>query len=852
MTKNAPAFANSGRETDKINVRLSYGIVRLFSEGLYASPNKAIEELVANAFDAGALRVAVMLPTDFHAQGTTIAVVDDGEGMDAAGLHDHWLIGKSFKRALQQLPLGRKQIGKFGIGKLASYVLANRLTHISKRGNKFYSTSMDFAEVDERGDEEVEPKTPIKIGLRELSEQQAKDALQQWSQSPAFQKCGITLFGKGAVKSWTVAVLSDLKDKVFDIRRPKLEWVLRTALPLRDDFAIYLDGTKLVPSKAFKGRIGKWVLGKDFVNLPKPAPELDVVEDRNEPPSSETRFALQHAVVGRTTGYAEAYQELLTGGKASELGRSYGFFVYVLGRLINIDDSHFGISADELRHGTFGRVRIVVHMDGLDEFLQSDRETIRQGPALINAQNILRAIFNKVRPKLEEADAGDAPGARLARKLGGSPAALARRPIIELVRAALDGKIRSRYLALPPATTPGERERIVTALETRAETPEQFIGGVDFSYEASADESIAVFDAITGRLRVNGLHPFIGAFFDQFTSKTSGLPLEVFAMAEVLLEAHLYQSTYSQLQIDAVMTARDQLLRHVAKESGRMTPLMVANALRSARNDQDELEIWVVEAFRSLGFEATRLGGKGKPDGIAEAPLAPDSKKQPQRYKVSLEAKSKEKDGASVSAKTVGISTIARHRKDFECDHAVVVGQLFPTAQKESSALAKEIAEDRALTAKANQPRTITLIHIEDLANLVQHRPVKALTLQRIRELLAKQSMPEDCKNWIDAVIAEKPPRHDYATIIKTIARLQKGPRHEPVEYGELRAELRHGFPRIDYPDIGELRAVCERMAGLVPDEIEATPRTVALNQGVPNILAKLESATKAHLGETE
>ena len=208
--------------------------------------------------------------------------------------------------------------------------------------------------------------------------------------------------------------------------------------------------------------------------------------------------------------------------------------------------------------------------------------------------------------------------------------------------------------------------------------------------------------------------------------------------------------------------------------------------------------------------------------------------------------------GASVSAKTVGISTIARHRKDFECDHAVVVGQLFPTAQKESSALAKEIAEDRALTAKANQPRTITLIHIEDLANLVQHRPVKALTLQRIRELLAKQSMPEDCKNWIDAVIAEKPPRHDYATIIKTIARLQKGPRHEPVEYGELRAELRHGFPRIDYPDIGELRAVCERMAGLVPDEIEATPRTVALNQGVPNILAKLESATKAHLGETE
>jgi hypothetical protein len=54
-----------------------------------------------------------------------------------------------------------------------------------------------------------------------------------------------------------------------------------------------------------------------------------------------------------------------------------------------------------------------------------------------------------------------------------------------------------------------------------------------------------------------------------------------------------------------------------------MTPLMVANSLRGARNDQDQLEIWVVEAFRSLGFEATRIGGNGKPDGIAEAMLGP-------------------------------------------------------------------------------------------------------------------------------------------------------------------------------------------------------------------------------------
>jgi hypothetical protein len=654
----------------------------------------------------------------------------------------------------------------------------------------------------------------------------------------------LTLLGLG------LCILSDLKDKVHEIRSGRLGWVLRTALPLRDDFAIYLDGKKLESGRAGRGRLKKLILGKEIDSLPKPAPDaIEATEDKNQPTDSETRFALVHAPLGKITGYVEIYKDLLTdSGKSSEIGRSHGFFVYVRDRLINVEDDHFGIPPDELRHGTFGRIRVVVHMDGLDDYLQSDRERVRQTPVVKAAQNILRAIFNKIRPIVEQAIQDEEPGAKLARKFAASPDRLARRPIIEMARAVLEGKIRSRYIALPPTSTPSEREKIIATLETRAETPELFVGGIDFVHDGTSGDGIAVYDAISGRLKVNGLHPFVGAFFDEFTGKTSGLPLEVFAMAEVLLESNLHQTGLTQEQMDDVMTSRDQLLRYVAKESGRMTPLMVANALRGARNDQEELEKWVVEAFRSLGFEATRIGGNGKPDGVAEAMLGPDSNKQPQRYKVSLEAKSKEKDGAKVSAKSVGISAIARHRKDFDCQHAIVVGQLFPTTQEEASVLAKEIAEDRRLTAASGEPRTITLIHIEDLANLVQHRPVKQLPLQRIRELLRKNSLPKECEKWVDAVIAEKPVTHDYPTIVKTIAQLQTGPRSEPVEYGELRAELRHGKPPIDYVDIAELRDVCERMAGLAPDEIEATNHTIALNQGVPNILAKIEAATKAHL----
>jgi len=41
--------------------------------------------LVVNSFDAGAQKVQVLL-SDLHDQAATIAVIDDGEGMDTVGL----------------------------------------------------------------------------------------------------------------------------------------------------------------------------------------------------------------------------------------------------------------------------------------------------------------------------------------------------------------------------------------------------------------------------------------------------------------------------------------------------------------------------------------------------------------------------------------------------------------------------------------------------------------------------------------------------------------------------------------------------------------------------------------------
>ena len=192
---NQSDFVSTGTKTGDIDVQLSYKIVKLFSEGLYASPNKAVEELVSNSFDAGANKVHVLLSSNIHDQNATIVVIDDGIGMDPEGLKQHWLIGISKKRMLTELPRGRKQIGKFGIGKLSTYVLANRLTHVTKNDGKYYLMSMDYRMIDRRLDNEVEPKKPIKIDLRKLTNKEAERALKQWAESAEFKEAQMPLFG---------------------------------------------------------------------------------------------------------------------------------------------------------------------------------------------------------------------------------------------------------------------------------------------------------------------------------------------------------------------------------------------------------------------------------------------------------------------------------------------------------------------------------------------------------------------------------------------------------------------------------------------------------------------------------
>ena len=305
MTKTGLDIAKVGTPKSVIDVTISYRIIELFSEGLYKSPHKAIEELVTNAFDAGATATEVVVPQNLADNDAIIAVIDNGTGMDEKGLEAHWQIGVSEKRNESfQKPKNRAQIGKFGIGKLATFVLAYEFTHITKVGKKYFAVTMDYRRIPHGENGGLHAKDTVKLPLRELSEIEAKEVIQPIIDESKESSKKIKLFGKGAAETWTVAILSNLKDMAKEIKLGRLKWVLETAMPLRDDFTLFLNGNLVKPSKADNTDVNRWILGKDLIKIPRPASQdLTPSEDRTKKKEELNRFALIHPNLGQVYGY---------------------------------------------------------------------------------------------------------------------------------------------------------------------------------------------------------------------------------------------------------------------------------------------------------------------------------------------------------------------------------------------------------------------------------------------------------------------------------------------------------------------------------------------------------------------
>jgi len=722
--------------SDAIPVHISYEIIRLFSEGLYQSPQKAIEELVSNSYDAGASSVHVLLPRtdadeDVEDESESLPplwVIDNGGGMDAAGFGQLWRVADSEKADAD--PSGdRPPIGQFGIGKLAAYVLAWRLTHISCVEGVIRSTTMNFRDLTDR--HQYEPADPYNLVLYELTTDQAKAALADIEErDPAAWKL---MFGAKPSPTWTAAALSDFRELYNKLSAGRLKWVLATGLPLRSKFSICVDGEKLKSSKLNLATIKTVRVGVD-----------DPIAASLGLTTSTAGIEIP-GVSGTITGDAVIYEKRLTEGKSNQYERSHGFFVRVRGRVINLEDELFGL--DALNHAAWSRFSMEIDADGLRTHLLSSREGVRESDAVDVLRTYLHGIFNTCRRAYDEWAETELEGIDLEDLLRDASSLFVTEPMLAGVREVVTTGQESYYLTLP------EREE--------GSTPEQWLA--DFAtavtnapiarvqYEATGPyDRMLHFVPDTRTLVMNTDHPFIDKLLSNGRNRSTAT---LFGSGEVFLDLLLQQNGISPSRRVDVFADRDRVLRVLAGDEPS-TAAEVLRLLGVANRSETALERAVGATFKALGFEYERRGGsEGGTDGVLYARLGRGTSGLAD-YKVVYDAK--QTKHPAVPADKINPGSLEDFRRSEGADFAFFLAAEYAAQDdltKKLNRVIDGVTIERVKTGEKPQP--ITLLRIEDLRRIVGLHYRYGVTLTRLRSLFTETHKVPEVKTWIDALERE-------------------------------------------------------------------------------------------------
>ena len=158
-------------------MRISRRTIDKLGVKLYDRASAVVAELVANAYDADAMRVRVRLPLakllgnqeEDNAEPEFVEVQDDGHGMEPIEADRHFLmVGQDRRENPEQGALSRCKkrpvMGRKGIGKLAPFGICDRIEVVSAGGGRTaqgYVTShfiLDYSEVIQDTDEAYHPE----------------------------------------------------------------------------------------------------------------------------------------------------------------------------------------------------------------------------------------------------------------------------------------------------------------------------------------------------------------------------------------------------------------------------------------------------------------------------------------------------------------------------------------------------------------------------------------------------------------------------------------------------------------------------------------------------------------------
>lgn len=735
-----PSIEAFGKHRKNIPVALSTRFLEHFSEQLYSSPNKAFEELVANAWDANARSSYIFLPEDNSAQDASVYVLDDGESMDDAGLEDLWKVAYSNKVNQQVTSGGRVMIGKFGIGKLATYVLANKLTYVCKASDGIIrAVTMDYSKLDTGKQNLI---NELSLDLRETNEPELKKLLEGTSDgkkihdliakhipAPRTPEWENEFGGPPSPKpsstgTWTLVVLSSLKQRGKEIKRGIVRRMLQSALPLGAELNIILNAEVLASKKSALPLIADWEIGPDLGINEVSLPAREGAEEDEEPEKISVKLQKSpypHAEIdgiGIITGRVKLFRERISGGKSEEHGASNGFFVNVRGRVTN-SDPHFG--EKDLSHSVWSRFRMTVRADALNDLLSVNREQFTDDKRLRVFKAFLRQCFNKARTEYEKQDKWADSGMAIVQSYGMLPL-LSFRDFVE-----------------DHLTEPGSSLEIFDATDNREEELKKYkdatqndvrevLKGVDFS-QFGVSAPLVKYSLQNRKILVNSDHPFVKEHSEDAGEKAA---IKDAILVDLLTDVHAHDLGIDSVQLEELRQKRDRIARMVAKIH-RRSGAQIAYLLREVSKHPDwrALEIIVGDALEYLGLEVTRIGGSGEPEGIAKAKLPPDKEGRSQGYSFSYDAKSSQSGRAQTG--NCNVAGLTRHRDSKDVDYILLVAPDF-----QSGALEEEC-----------EKFIVTPIRAADLGNLLLlSAEYGAIPLTKLEELFDCYT-PDAVSGWV-------------------------------------------------------------------------------------------------------
>jgi len=718
-----------------LKVGLSNELVKLLSDQLYQSPLKAIEELVVNSYDANAKLCRIFVPSPSDLMHDFIIVFDNGDGMDYDGLVNLWQIGRSNKRVEEiQKKLNRKQIGKFGIGKLAARTIASKLTYITK-SDKILTVSIDFRDFKDVPTDKI---LPVETKVHEIDDWQ--EFVSDPRMAEMLNACKIKPedIDRSINKTWTFAILEDLTDKARKIRGETLRWILSTAMPLRSDFHLFLNGEQIESSKE---DYEKWV--EEFSINQFPTERLKALQDSTgEIWVREGEYLKCKSFPSGVKGTVFVTKPSLASGKSEDLIRSYGFFIRVRGRLINDNDPLFGLKP--LFFGLYYRFHADIDADDLDEDLKASRETIEETSLKLNFRHLLREIFNYANSLYEQKvkEEEDKKEKTEGKRNQVSPRLVEYQVADVLVENTngLDGSEADKswfYLSIDPHQ---EVSNLITNLYTQQR--KKYI----YHYVNNGlTARLVKFDPVSATFWINKDHEFAAEFINDGVS----ILLQDVVTAEALLEVYLRENQVPISSIGRILEQRDELLRSLIRDRSYSFEA-IARRLRDAAADKYELEISLVVAARALGFTATHIAGAGKPDGLALLHDYPSCEK-----KITLEAKSSEK---TPSLNAIDFAALEEHVRNEMADGCLLIAPNYPGGTRHDNATAR-----RAKSSK------ISCWTIEQLAQFVELAEKRQLNARQILQIVLSAFTPKEVTLQINELLAE--PKWDTRSLYSAILR---------------------------------------------------------------------------------